>query len=291
MSKLETMPGIKNVLITDRLSNEAFLTLQGQAYLKVQKSSKTYPTEDELKDTHALMIRSQTQITAELLGKAKNLQLIVTATSGFDHIDLPACEKWGITVMNTPWANVPTTAQLTWSLVLASVHKLVLGHQQIKAGDWNRHLLTSTELSGKTYGVIGLGRIGSKVAEIAKCFGMNVLAYDPYCDEKNFQQVGAERAAYEEVLKGADVISFHVPLTRETHHMLNKSQFEFIHRGIVLVNTSRGSVIHEQDLCEALDQGWVGACALDVFEKEPLPRNSHLLRYPNVILSPHVGAA
>ena len=191
------MSDLKRVLVTDRMANEAFLTLQGQSFLDVKKSAKTVPTAEELDGVHALLIRSGTPITEELLGFAKNLQVIITSTSGFDHIDFAACEKWGVTVMNTPWANVSTTAQLTWALVLASVHKLVPAHAQVKAGEWNRHLLNSMELAGKTYGIVGLGRIGSRVAEIAQSFDMDVIAYDPYCEDKNFKSLGVERAAYE----------------------------------------------------------------------------------------------
>lgn len=281
----------KIVLVTDRLTPEAFLTLQGQSFLDVRKSRGRRPEADEVRDVHALLIRSQTPITRELLQSAKNLQLIVTATTGFDHIDLEACAEWGITVMHCPWANVPTTAQLTWALVLACVHKVIPAHQMIKAGGWDRHSLESIELQNKTYGIIGLGRIGSRVAEIASAFGMHVVAFDPYCDDKNFIETGAERVSFEECLKRSDIISFHVPLTDETHHMLKRSQLEFIHRGMIVVNTSRGPVISEPDLCDALDEGWIAACGLDVFEKEPLPRTSRLLQHKNVTLTPHIGAA
>lgn len=281
----------KKIVVSDRLSPEALLTLQGQAYLHVEKSKSPQLEASDVVGAHALLVRSTTQVTEELLAAAKNLQVVVTATTGFDHIDLAACEKWGVTVMNTPWANVPTTAQLTWALVLACTHKLTQAHAMVKSGQWNRHSLQSMELVGKTYGVVGLGRIGSRVAEIAESFGMHVVAFDPYCDEKNFTEVDAERVSYEECLKRADVLSFHVPLTPETYRMLHRSHFEYIHRGIILVNTSRGQVIAEPDLCEALDQGWVGAAGLDVFEKEPLSRNSHLLRHANVVLTPHVGSA
>ena len=161
----------------------------------------------------------------------------------------------------------------------------------IKGGQWDRHGLTSQELVGKTYGIIGLGRIGSRVAQLAEAFGMHVVAYDPYCEDKNFIDVDAERVSYEECLRRADVISFHVPLTKETQRMMNRSHFEYIQRGAIVVNTSRGPVISEPDLVEALEKGWVAAAGLDVFEKEPLPRTSHLLRLNNVVLTPHVGAA
>lgn len=280
----------KKIVVSDRLSPEALLMLQGQGFVQVEKSKAPALTPEEVRGAHALLVRSRTRVDEKLLSAAKNLQVVVTATTGFDHIDLAACEKWGVTAMNCPWANVPTTAQLTWALVLACAHKITAGHAMIKGGLWDRHLLQSMELAGKTYGIVGLGRIGSKVAELAEAFGMHVVAYDPYCDEKNFKDVDAERVSFEECLKRAEVVSFHVPLTDETHHMLNRSHLEYIHRGAIVVNTSRGPVISEPDLVEALEKGWVAAAGLDVFEKEPLPRTSALLKMPQVVMTPHVGA-
>ncbi|MNK26248.1 D-3-phosphoglycerate dehydrogenase [compost metagenome] len=281
----------KKILITDKFAQDSFLFLQQQSHFEVVRADNPQhlPLE-HLVSAHALIIRSRTQINEELLKKARQLQLIVTCTSGFDHIDLDATEKWGVTVMHTPTANIESAAQLTWGLVLSCVNNLQLAHRMMKAGDWNRESLTGIELCGRTYGIIGLGRIGSRVAEIAQVFGMNVVAYDPYAEDESFERLKIPRLSYEEVLKTADVVSFHVPKTQETDYMLNRSHFEYIHRGIILINTSRGSVIKENDLVEALEKGWLRSVGLDVFEKEPLPRTSNLLNFPNVILTPHIGA-
>jgi D-3-phosphoglycerate dehydrogenase / 2-oxoglutarate reductase len=280
----------KKILITDRFASDAMVTLSQQPFFQVEKTPFPSLREVNLHGVHGLIIRSRTEINEEILKRAKQLQVIITATSGFDHIDLAACEKWGITVMFTPTANVESASQLTWGLVLACANKISGAHRALKAGEWNREQWVGTELAGKTYGIIGLGRIGSRVAEFANTFKMNVIAYDPYVEEQAFVQAGAERVALEEVLKRSDVLSFHVPKTQETHHMLNRSHFEYLNRGMILINTSRGGVIHEADLSEALDKGWLGAVGLDVFEKEPLPRNSKLLQSPNVVMTPHIGA-
>ncbi|MEZ0391178.1 MAG: NAD(P)-dependent oxidoreductase [Pseudobdellovibrionaceae bacterium] len=280
----------KKVLITDRFSQEALLTLSQQPFLSVQKTESPNLFKTDLSQVNGLIIRSRTIIDDELLSKAKKLQVIITATSGFDHIDLDAANKWGVTVMFTPEANVESAAQMTWALVLACANKIPQAHKALKAGEWNRDALVGLELHHKTYGIVGLGRIGKRVADMANAFGMSVIAYDPYADESSFRQVDAERVAYEEILKRSDVLSYHVPATGETKAMLNRSHFEYIHRGLILVNTSRGSVIHELDLCEALEQKWLGAVGLDVFEKEPLPRTSKLLQHSNVVVSPHCGA-
>lgn len=280
----------KKILITDRFSHEALLTLSQQEFLLVQKTETPSLKDVDLKGVHGLIIRSRTQIDESVFSRAKSLQVIITATSGFDHINLDAAAKWGVTVMFTPEANVESAAQLTWGLVLACASKIPQAHRALKAGEWNREQFIGMELYKKTYGIVGLGRIGTRVAEIAQAFGMNVIAYDPYLDEGFFREAGAERVAYEEILKTSDILSYHVPKTSETEKMLNRSHFEYIHRGLILVNTSRGSVVHEQDLCEALDKGWIGSVGLDVFEKEPLNRNSKLLNYANVVLTPHCGA-
>ncbi len=281
---------VKNILITDRFSQESLISLQQQPFLKVEKSPFPHLEQTDISEVHGLIIRSRTQITENLLKRAKNLQVIVTATSGFDHIDLHATEKWGITVMHTPEANVESAAQLAWSLLLTGSRKIVESHKQVKSGTWQRDLLMGTELEGKTLGIVGLGRIGRRVAQIAKAFRMQVLAYDPYLDENIFIQEGCTRSSYEELLKCSDYLSFHVPRTKLTQNMLNRSHFEYIHRGIGIINVSRGGVIHELDLAQALTEGWLSFCALDVYEKEPLDRNSNLLKFSNVILTPHIGA-
>lgn len=281
----------KKILITDRFAQDSFLYLQQHSQFEVVRADNPQhlPLE-HLVSAHALIIRSRTKINEELLKKAQQLQLIITCTIGFDHIDLDATQKWGVTVMHTPSANVDSAAQLTWGLVLSCVNNIQQGHKMVKAGDWNRDAITGIELSGRNYGIVGLGRIGTRVAEIAQAFGMNVVAFDPYQEDSVFEKLKIPRLSYEEVLKTADVVSFHVPKTLETEHMLNRSHFEYLHRGIVLINTSRGSVINENDLCEALGKGWLRAVGLDVFEKEPLQRNSNLLTYNNVTLTPHIGA-
>lgn len=281
----------KVILITDRFAQDSFLYLQRLDQFEVIRAdSPTHLPQEHLIRAEALLIRSRTVINEELLKKARKLQVIITATSGFDHIDLEATQKWGVTVMHTPMANRESAAQLTWALVLACCNRLLEANKQVKAGEWNRDQLIGLELADRNYGIVGLGRIGTRVAEIAKAFGMNILAYDPYQDDEVFDRLGAQRLSFEEVLKSADVLSFHVPKTLETDNMLNRSHFEYIHRGIILINSSRGSVIHEEDLVEALEQGWVGACGLDVFAKEPLSRSSKLLQSPRVVLTPHIGA-
>ncbi len=280
----------KNILITDRFSQESLLTLQAQPFLNVRQASQPSLDSENLEGIHGLLIRSRTLIDESVFRRAKDLQVIITATSGFDHIDLKAAKKWGIAVMFTPDANIESAAQHTWALVLAGTNQILQAHRSTKAGTWREALPAGMELDRKTYGIIGLGRIGSRVAEIANAFGMKVIAYDPYCDEQQFKTAEAERVSFEEVLKRSDVLSIHVPATAETQGMIHRSNLDFINRGILIVNTSRGSVIVEADLCDALAENRVAYAGIDVYEKEPLSRNSRLLTLSNVVLTPHIGA-
>lgn len=278
------------VLVTDRFDVEAYALLKAGAGFTVQKSATFTPTETELAATEALVIRSRTKISRELLAKAPKLKLIVTSTSGFDHIDLEATSNAGVNVMYTPMANAASACEMTWALVLAAARKIVPAHKAVKSGNWAREALLGLQLSGKTYGIIGLGRIGTRVAQVAQAFGMRTVAFDPYREDNYFNDRSCERMSLDELFKFSDVVSCHVPGTPETTDMIPPLYLEEGNPGLLFVNTSRGQVIKESLLIEALDQGWLSAVGLDVFEKEPLPRDSKLLGRDNVVLSPHIGA-
>lgn len=278
------------VYVTDRFDADAMTALKNAKTLDVRTTKDFRPNEEELLQAEALIIRSRTKIDAAVLAKAPRLKMIVTCTSGFDHIDLVATEARGLSVMYTPDANAAAAAELTWALVLAWTRKVPQAVRAIKDGDWKRETLLGRNLSGKTYGVIGLGRIGKRVVRIAQSFGMRTLAFDPYLDEEDFETHGCERVSLDELFKISEVVSIHVPATEETHHMVRRNLLSEASRDLLVVNTSRGNVIPESDLIEALDEGFIAGAALDVFEKEPLSRTSGLVGRPNVVLSPHIGA-
>jgi len=275
----------KSILICERFAMEALVKLKQNTAFEVDKFS-----EEKLSSANGLIIRSKTKITTEFLEKAPALEVIVTCTSGYDHIDLKETKKRGICVMYTPEANVNATAEMTWALLLAASRKVTLAQKEMKSGVWNRDLFITNELAGRTLGIVGLGRIGSRVARFAKAFDMKVLAFDPYQTDEGFQKAGAERVSYEELLKGSDIITFHVPFTFETKNMFGASQLEYVSPDLILVNASRGCVIDEDAVAEALNEKRLGFAALDVFAKEPLSRDSKLLKAPRVILTPHLGA-
>jgi D-3-phosphoglycerate dehydrogenase len=276
------------VIVADRFDTDAFVRLSKA--VNAFRSSAPDLIATDLTNVDALLIRSRTKITRDLLKRAPRLKIIVTSTSGFDHIDLAACTEHKVKVMFTPTANAASACELTWGLALMAARKLSRANEMISVGDWNREPLMGSQMSGKTYGVIGLGRIGSRVAAVAHAFGMKVIAYDPYKEPDQFRSANATRVSLNELFKLADVVSIHVPATDETENMVSREVLENGQHGLLFVNTSRGSVIPESLLAEALDQRWIGACGLDVFEREPLPRDSKLLGRSNVVLSPHVGA-
>lgn len=278
------------ILVTDRFELDALARLQGEASFKVTKSSEPQPSAAELATVQGLAIRSRTKVDRALLELAPRLEVVVTATSGFDHIDLDATDERGIKVMYTPEANVASAAELTWGLALACARKLHDSHRAVKSGEWRRDALMGRQLEGKTYGIVGLGRIGARVARIAQAFGMRVIAFDPYKDDEHFQALGAQRFGLEELFMLSDVVSLHVPASDETRGMIHRYLLDAANRSLILINTSRGSVVSEQDLVEALTLGWIAGAGLDVFEREPLPRYSNLLSLPNVVMSPHIGA-
>ena len=280
----------KKILVCGRFDSEQFYALKGEAAglgFEVEQTD-SMPDESLLKEASALLIRSTTKVNEAFLKQAPNLKLIVTGTSGFDHIDFEASKNANVKLMYTPDANAQSAAELTWGLVMSAVKKLFTAQQQVRSGAWDRQKLRGNTLAGKTYGVIGLGRIGKKVAQFAKAFDMDVVACDPYLEEEDFSSI--ERVGLDELLKRVDIFSIHVPYTPETHNMLHRIYLENLNPGTILINTSRGQIIKEEEIIYALDQGWLGAVGLDVYDKEPLDRQSHLLGRPNIAMSPHIGA-
>ncbi len=276
------------ILVVSPFNENAFLQIR--ALPGVDAHRCTQPQEllsRDLSEFEALLIRTGVRVDGEFLKRTPKLKFLFTCTIGFDHLDLDALSAKGIVASHAPHANTASTAELTWLLILATQRRLVESHRAVKAGAWRHESLRGTEVAGKTLGIVGLGRIGQRVAQMASSFQMNVLAYDPYQDDEVFTL--ARRGSFEEVLMLSDIVSFHVPATAKTKHMLSATQFDGLKPGATIINTSRGSVIHPEDLLSALEKGQVRAAGLDVFEKEPLTRESPLLKMHQVVLSPHVG--
>jgi D-3-phosphoglycerate dehydrogenase len=276
------------LLITDRFAIEAEAKLK--IHFEVLRSETHIPTREELENVKHLIVRSRTKITKEFLDTAPSLELIVTSTSGYDHIDFEETTKRNIKVSYTPEANAQSTAELTILLMLSCAREINLASKMIRDSNWKRSELKGFELSGKNLGIIGLGRVGSKVAKIAKAMNMNVYAYDPYKEDEEFKTLGVLRLGYTEILRVCNVVSFHVPSTKETYQMLNRRLFEDSLPGMIVINASRGDVMNEHDILYGLETGAIERAGLDVFSKEPLPKDSALITHPKVVTTPHIGA-
>ena len=241
-------------------------------------------------DAEILLIRSQTRIDKKFLDQAPNVKLIVTATSGFDHIDWRETQRRGIIATHTPEANAASTAELTIGLMIAFERKLFDAVKSVRGNQWRTGLKRSEGLQGKQLGIVGLGRVGSRVALAAHALGMKVQAYDPYVAEEVFAKTTAERTGFIELLKTSDVVTFHVPLTKETKHFMNQPTFMEMQTDAYIVNTCRGAIVSENDLMVALDDGVIAGAAMDVIEREPPPPGHRLLTHPRLLLTPHIGA-
>jgi D-3-phosphoglycerate dehydrogenase len=241
-------------------------------------------------ESDALITRSGTGVTRELLSSGTRLRVLGRAGVGLDNVDVPAATERGILVINAPTANILSATEHTMALLLSVCRNVSMADSSVKAGEWKRSKFMGIELNGKTLGVIGLGRIGSRVAMRAKAFGMRVIAYDPYIAPVVAEKIGGEAVSFEQLLADADVITVHTPLTDETRGMISAREIERMRDGVVMINCARGGIYVEQDLAEALRSGKVAAAGVDVFEDEPPAKDNPLIGAPNIILTPHIGA-
>jgi len=254
---------------------------------------------EKAKEVDALVTLLTDKVDCNLLQQAKKLRIIAQYAVGYDNIDIECATRLGIYVTNTPGVLTEATAELTWALILATARRIVEADHFVRWGEWWRtgtgwhpKMMLGVELKGKTLGVIGLGRIGSRVAEIAvKGFGMKVIYYDTKRREDLEKELGVEYRDLDQLLQEADIITIHVPLTDKTYHMINEERLKKMKRSAILINTARGKVIDTEALVKALREGWIAGAGLDVFEQEPLPPNHPLTAFKNVVLAPHIGSA
>ncbi len=281
-----------NVLVTDTISEEGLKSLvrDGSIEVDVKPGIRSDELAGIIGDYDAIITRSGTDVTASLLAKPGKLKVIGRAGVGVDNIDIEAASKKGIIVMNTPTGNTLAATELTMGVMLAAARKIPLAHNSLKAGSWDRKKFMGVELYQKTLGIVGLGRIGSNVAIRSKSFGMRVIAYDPYIRKSKADSVGV--ILYDDLkdlLREADVITFHTPLTPKTRNMVTSKEIALMKDGVILVNCARGGIINESALYDALKAGKIFGAGVDVFEKEPAGSN-RLLELENVFVTPHIGA-
>lgn len=280
------------VLVSDNLADIGIEMFQEAEGIDVDVNVGLSPEElkKNIKVYDALVIRSATKVTKEILEAAPNLKVVGRAGIGLDNVDIPTATKNGVVVMNTPEGNVITTAEHTISLMLSLSRNIPQGTASLKAGLWEKKKLRGRELFNKTLGIIGFGRIGSIVADRAKGLKMKVIVHDPFATREVLDKAGVESVSIEELFKRSDYITIHVPKMKKTMGLLNKSAFDQMKDGVMLIHCARGGIVNEADLLEALKSGRVAGAALDVFEIEP-PKQSPLLKLDNVIATPHLGAS
>ncbi len=280
------------ILISDAMSEEGVNYLQSRGSFEVLNLPGLPPTEllDRIQDADALIVRSKTKVTPEVIAAARRLRVVGRAGAGVDNIDLDAATRRGIVVMNTPGGNSVSAGEHAFALLMALARKIPFAHSSLQTGKWNKSAFTGRELQGKTLGVLGLGKIGSVVARRASGFEMKVLAFDPFVTEAFAADLGVELVPLEQVFAESDFLTLHLPANEKTRRLIRKESIAQMKDSALIVNAARGALIDEGDLVEALESGKLGGAALDVFENEPNV-SERLRQAPNVILTPHIAGS
>jgi len=290
---------IKVLVTSSRIPSIGIEILKKYCEVEVYRGEKLL-SKTELKklirDKDAVLCQHIDKIDKEILDCAENLKVIGTCTAGYDNIDIGEATRRGIYVVYSPVESgvSETTAEFTWTLILACARRVVEADRFVRSGrwvTWSPDLFLGTEIRGKILGIIGLGRIGMNVARIAKCFNMKVLYYDVVRFPEKEKELEISYCPLDELLKNSDFVSLHVPLTKETYHLIGMEQLKLMKPTAFLINVSRGPVVDEKALVKALKEKWIAGAALDVFEKEPVGRKNPLLKFSNVVLTPHIGGA
>jgi D-3-phosphoglycerate dehydrogenase len=283
------------ILVCDPVSTKGIALLQQRPEFEVVVLPKRLSEAELLpvvSDVVAMVVRSETKVTAKVIEAAKTLRVVGRAGVGVDNVDVEAATQRGVVVMNTPGGNTVSTAELSFTMILSLARKVPQAYSSMASGKWDRKQFQGVELAGKTLGVLGLGRIGSEVAKRALAFGMKVLAYDPFLTDARARALGIQLAPdLDNVYRDADFITVHMPVTEQTRGMLNSAAFAKMKPKVCVVNCARGEIIVETDLLTALDSGKLAAVALDVFSTEPLPADHPFRKHPAITLTPHLGAS
>lgn len=282
----------KKILVTDEIAEEGLDALRARGYeVDVRLDLSPQDLVELVPDYEALIVRSATHVTADVIAAAKKLRIIGRAGVGIDNIDIEAATEAGVVVCNAPTSNIVSAAEQAMCLMLACARQTAQADASMKAGKWERSEFMGVELYEKTLAIIGLGRVGGLVAERARGFGMNVIGYDPYCRRERAEQLGVRLyPTLEDVLPLADFISVHLPKTPDTIGMFGPDQYAAMKDGVILVNTARGGIYNVESLADFVAAGKIRAVGIDVFEKEPCT-DSPLHEFSNVILTPHLSSS
>ena len=280
------------VLVAEEISTEAieFMKKEGLE-VEVRLGMKKEELLSVIENYDALIVRSQIKVDKEVIEKAKKLKVIARAGVGVDNIDVESATQHGIVVINAPGGNTVSTAEHTIALMFAVARRIPQAYSSMKEEKWDKKKFIGIELRGKTVGVIGLGRVGYEVARRCKALDMNVLAFDPYIPAERAQKIGVKLVDLETLLRNSDIITLHVPKTKETIKLIGKKEINLMKNGVIIINTARGGIIDEEALLEALKAGKIQGVGLDVYEEEPPNFRNPLFKFENVVTTPHIAAS
>lgn len=279
------------VLVCDTIARNGIERLKAAGFVICEKTRMSL---EELKkiigDYQVIIVRGRTKVTEEVIEKAEELQIIARVGVGLDNIAEKAAKEKGIAVLNTPEAPADAVAELTIGLIIALARKIPFANRSTKRGEWLKKELKGLQLKGRTLGIIGLGKIGLRVARIARSMGMRILVTKRKKPRQDIlEELEAEFVPLSNLLEFSDVVTIHIPLNKDTYKLIDGEKIKKMKDGSFLVNTSRGGIIDQKSLYEALKSGKIGGAALDVYANEP-PKDSNLIRLPNVVCTPHIGA-
>ena len=281
----------KRIVIAEEIADAGLDRLRSAGFIvDVQLDKSAGELHTILDGAHALIVRSATMVDAAMLAAGKQLVVVARAGVGLDNIDVEAATKQGVMVVNAPQSNVLSAAEHTMALILSIARNVPQAHSALTAGRWERSKWEGIELAGKTLGILGLGRIGTLVAQRARAFDMRLVAYDPYVSAERGRELGVEMTTLERVVEQADVLTIHLPKNKETTGIINADMLKRAKRSLRIVNVARGGIADEADLAEALRNGTIAGAALDVFTKEPVT-DSPLFGLGNIVVTPHLGAS
>ena len=283
----------KKILVSDKIAQEGldFLQKDGSFEVVYKTDCDLDELKKQIKNANALIIRSATRVTEEILNATENLEVIARAGIGLDNVDIPKATEKGVVVMNTPGGNTVSTAEHTVGMIFALSRNIPQADASMKQQKWEKKKMEGVELYGKTVAIIGLGRIGMEVARMCRGIGMHVIGYDPYIPADRVHDTEVEVLELEDIWKKADYITVHTPLTDQTRDLVNKNVISRLKPGVRLINCARGGIYNEQDLYDALKENKIAGAALDVYTKEPPENLPPFHELPNVILTPHLGAS
>ena len=279
------------VLVTEPLSEAGLDLLRKDFQVDVRTELATEALAEEIGPYDALVVRSQTQVTGDVIAAGDNLKVVARAGIGLDNVDVEAATRKGVMVVNAPQSNIISAAEHTLGLLLAQARNIPRANEELKRGVWERAKYQGVELQGKTLGVVGLGRVGALVAQRSAAFGMRIIAFDPYVPKDRAKEMGIEiMPTLEALLVQADFITIHLPRTPDTEGLIGERELALVKEGARLVNTARGGIVDEPALAKALEDGRLAGAALDVFAEEPTTE-SPLFELDQVVVTPHLGAA